>query len=71
MIDEVHMTTKKAAPKKNKIVAYRIPPELAEQVEDAATVTGQTQTDFVKAALAAHVAPLKGKIDKLRQLRGK
>lgn len=73
-IDEDTMTTAKktAAPKKTtKTVAYRLPPELAEQIENAATVSGQTQTDFVKAALAAHIAPLKGKIEKLRQLRAK
>lgn len=71
--DEDTMTTAKktVAPKKTKTVAYRLPPELAEQIENAATVTGQTQTDFVKAALAAHIAPLKGKIEKLRQLRAK
>lgn len=74
MINEDHMpASKKAAPPKKTTttVAFRISPELAEQIKDAATVTNQTQTDFVVAAITGRIAPLKTKIYKLKQLRSK
>jgi hypothetical protein len=57
------------APHEDVTVTFRISPELAEPINDAAT--DKTQTELVVAAVTDQIRPLRLKMGKLKQVRSK